>query len=184
MLLALVVSLAGGVWAAWRAGGFDYVKLRTIDVEPGQLITVNDTEFTFTTATFRRDDSDGSVRMYINGTCRNTTDTGQTFLSWFDEAIIVFGPGVDGGPNSVADFTYPSVPLSPYGAPAFNPTDAPLPCRVLATFPNGLGPSEHVTVAMGQVRPVTDLFEVVTMGRWAPATYDWYRIRVPMTEEE
>lgn len=182
ILLIVVVALTGGAVAAWQNGGFEMVRWNPVDVEAGQAIEVNGMELTFTTASYLRRDS-GSVRVYIYGTCRNTTQIGVEFLSWFERAGFVLGPGVNGGADVAADSISLSMDLSPYGAATFNPSDTPLPCRVLATFQNGMGTGEYVTVAIGEVETLPVLFEPISIDNWAPTTYNKYRIKVPLTEE-
>ena len=183
--LAAVVVLAGGSVVAWQSGGFEVVSARIIDVAPGEALVVNDFEFSFSAAQFAKQ-ADGSVRVEITATCRNTAATSPEFIAgWFAAASMVVGAGIDGGPNQVApdSATSLSITLSPYDAATFNPTAEPLPCLIAAEFRNGLGPSDRVTVIMRPVRLVENLFKHIEVNSWEPTTYYWYRVRVPLTEK-
>lgn len=176
--MLVVVLLGGGVVAVWRLGGLEPVVLAKDEVQPGQIIEVNGVELTFLRASVVRSSFDtDTVRVEVEATCRNTTDTGVQSLLWFRHAVLIQEPS---SRQASTDENY-VLDLPPFSWRGLNPTSTPIPCKVSADF-DDFTSAGYVNVAVVPARQSPNQFTPLDYGRWELGAYHWKVVRVPLVD--
>lgn len=143
-----LLALALVVGVVTLAGGFDEATARRIHVAPGTVIETAHYSLTLERA-FVSENSNGSWRIMLHGTCQLTGDeSSQTSRYDIENLISVKDPSsgayLDDGVHLSFDAVGDRADLTPH--------QPPTPCVVNGTMEEGYVPHEHVLVFVSQGR--------------------------------